>query len=329
MPPPAKSKEAAAPRKNKQEGPFKFVTLSHPKDSAAWKREVRSHAARNPFARRRRVVAYQAQAEDEDATSPQSGTLVASRRGSPVRTQGDPITLLDANNVDPFGSFCQPLTSFERLLIDHFQDANVLFNVTRIDGLEFKISPSKQQVFWRSLADHWLHASLTDIGMLASVLLFSCRHIIMEKPNEPNLAFYHHQAEFYRSVCMEQLANSLEKDQNDRVIRDDTITKTMVLASDSNLLGLKDAGLHHLKATADLIQLRDLYSDDHRPHRDSSLNRLMILFSPTGSRKDNLGGVYLGNSSHSDQTPPASARSPRSFRNPPKELVLRVGRGDG
>ncbi|KAF6833668.1 hypothetical protein CPLU01_05389 [Colletotrichum plurivorum] len=337
MSPPAKSKEAAAPKKKKkQEGPFTFVTLSHPKDSVAWKREVRSHAARNPSARRRRVAAYQAEAssgqdaeEDEEATSLQSGTLVVSRRGSPVRMQADPITLLDATNMDPFGSFCKPLTSFERLLIDHFQDANVLFNVTRIDGLEFKISPSKQQVFWRSLADHWLHASLTDIGMLASVLLFSCRHVIMEKPNEPNLAFYHHQAEFYRSVCMEQLANSLEKDQNDRVIRDDTITKTMVLASDSNLLGLKDAGLHHLKATADLIQLRDLYQDDRRPHRDSSLNRLMILFSPTGSSKDNLGGVYLGNSSQSDQTPPSTARLPRSFRSPHKELVLRIGRGDG
>lgn len=134
MPPPAKSKEAAAPRRKKQQqGPFMFVTMSHPKDSVAWKREVRSHAARNPYARRQRVAAYQAQAsscsgsvcggqdaeEDEEANSPQSQALVVSRRGSPVRTQADPITLLDATNMDPFGSFCKPLTPFERLLIDH------------------------------------------------------------------------------------------------------------------------------------------------------------------------------------------------------------------
>lgn len=196
--------------------------------------------------------------------------------------------------------------------------------------------------------------------MLASILLFSCRHMIMEKPDEPNLAFYHYQAECYRSVCMEQLANSLEKDQHDRVVRDDTITKTMVLASDSvsllvshrpssfhislspkhlclakrtyplrqNLLGLKDASQHHLKATADLIQLRDLYIDDRRPHRDTSLNRLVILFSPTGSSKEALGGVSLSDSTPSDQTPD-SPRLAKSYRNPHKELVLRVGRGDG
>ncbi|KAL0935646.1 uncharacterized protein CTRU02_210237 [Colletotrichum truncatum] len=326
----------------KQQSMFMFVQISHPSESAAWKKKVRSHAARNPHARRERVSSYQSAQEDDGLPSPRSdsrpqqtvkssprsissaGRLEVARRGKrgESKTRPSPLTVLSAAELDPFNSSVRPLSVFEQNLVHLFKEEVVLKRITQIPGMVLHISPSKAKTFWTAISHHWMHAAVTDEGMLASIFLFTCRHIYVKMgATYPDILKQH--AEIYKVALIENLWKTMEKEMRDGVINDDTITKTLTLVSDANLLNNYEDAMTHTIAAADLIKLRDGTRDSQKPERDPSLGDIRILFSENDKVDNVLGAVSFEGSSEASPTPEVKQGS---LKQKQKQLVFRLGR---
>lgn len=97
---------------------YHFVQVSHPNDSAGWKRQVRVYAARNPRARQERVNKYQVQKAKEDKAineEPQLQTNNVARASHASRI----LRVLSAASTDPFDTFVQRLRPTEKLLLHY------------------------------------------------------------------------------------------------------------------------------------------------------------------------------------------------------------------
>ncbi|TDZ16411.1 hypothetical protein Cob_v010693 [Colletotrichum orbiculare MAFF 240422] len=300
LPPPPLAKDA--PRR--REDDFTFVQITHPSDVATWKKKVRSHAARNPSARRQRVADFQdSQRRGEADANVASDAVVRSRRtgrrnlpftpnGSNIMLFG-PLTLLSASDLDPFDSFIRPLSPFEMHLMYHFKVAVVLSNIACIPDMDVRIPEKGGPVFWRSISNHWLRTAVSDIGMLASVFLLACRHVY-KRNSVAYPEIYHQHAEAYRTQCMWSLADTLKTELKTKHISDDTITKTLALASDASLMNRKEDNEAHLRSAGELIKLRQNSSKGVRDDPDSS-GRLVILFSDSDKSEHPLATVQFGN----------------------------------
>ena len=100
---------------------FQFVQISHPQDAASWKRQVRSHAAKNSRARQQRVVLYQEGKVNETQGLRAKEALGRSEhfQQSMKRATGPIKTALGGARIDPFNSFVRKVTKFESFLLDH------------------------------------------------------------------------------------------------------------------------------------------------------------------------------------------------------------------
>ncbi|KZL73632.1 hypothetical protein CT0861_09675 [Colletotrichum tofieldiae] len=283
------------------EGGLVFVPISHPSESAAWKQKVRSHAAKHTQARRQRVIAYQQTVirsrslsdgqESEGALpcsshQPLKALEVVSRKdcselnyASPLLNS--PVSLLGAARTDPFNSYHRVVTPWENQLLDHFLQYLVLQEMTCVPSLDLDILGDKGS-FWKSMASYWVHTALSDPGMLANTLLWSCRHMSAVQHRE----IYDLQATKYRFECIRLLNQTLTKEGKN--ISNLTITKTLALASDSNLTGEHDVAVKHLRAVGHMIRLQDAGQEP-----SDFLGRLIIWFTTDRSAKNVIGSANL------------------------------------
>ncbi|CCF34564.1 hypothetical protein CH063_06536 [Colletotrichum higginsianum] len=309
-------------------GGFAFVPISHPSESAAWKKKVRSHAARNHQARRQRVVAYQQTAVTTRASTPSDGQdsdgaplrpssqppetreVFASGRvlsdwnygnSHPLVHINSPISPLGAARTDPFNSFHRVVTPWEQKLLDHFMQYMVMKEMTCVPSLNLDILGDKA-AFWKSMAAHWVQTSLSDRGMLASTLLWACRHMAAVQHRD----IFNPQATRYRLECIQMLNQTLTREGKN--ISNLTITKTLALASDSNLMGEHDIAEQHLKAVGYMIRMQD---EGDTP--SDFLGRLVIWFTRDKNSKSMMGRANLD--FNTDMTPVAKVE---------KDLVYHV-----
>ncbi|KPM35891.1 hypothetical protein AK830_g10671 [Neonectria ditissima] len=201
---------------------FQFVQLSHPQDAASWKRQVRSHAAKNARARQRRVVEYQ-EGKVKDGTDPRAKGLPG-QLGQPQQPAAGSIrTALGAARTDPFDTFVRKVTKFESFLLDHFV-RQVVVHVVTCYPLR---SLSDEAEFRTGMATHWIQMAATDTGMLATLFLASCQNLSTFQHKE----FYSSIALQYKGQCITALKTALEKEGD--MISDVTITQTLALASEA------------------------------------------------------------------------------------------------
>ncbi|KAK1991664.1 hypothetical protein LX36DRAFT_663085 [Colletotrichum falcatum] len=289
--------------KTGSEGGFVFVPITHPSESAGWKRKVRSHAAKSNRARRQRVVAFQQASAKltlppgsdgqgpDGAVSHSSGRSLdalasISPRGpsdSHHRTsfQESPISLVGAARTDPFNSYHRLVAPWEKRLLDHFLQYMVLKKMVCMPNLDIDFLGDKGS-FWTSIATYWLHTALSDPGMLAATLLYSCRHLASLRHGE----VFNLQATKYRLDCIRLLNQTLTREGRD--ISNLTITKTLALASDANLTGEHDAAANHLKAVGQMVRLRD---GGQEP--SDFLGRLVIWFTGDAQSKSVIGSARV------------------------------------
>ncbi|KAK2058251.1 hypothetical protein LY76DRAFT_514606 [Colletotrichum caudatum] len=281
-------------KKDPHEGGFVFVPISHPSESAGWKRKVRSHAAKSTRARRQRVVTYQetnaqssspSDGRDSKGTPPYSSSqhpdalAMVSDRG-PLESWHRttflyiPITFVGSPRTDPFNSYSRVVTPWEKRLLDHFSQYLILKEMVCMPSVNLDILGNKGS-FWRSMASFWLHTSLSDPGMLATTLMYSCRHMAAMQHSEL-LSF---QATKYRLACIRLLNQALTTEGKD--ISNLTITKTLALASDANATGEHDAVVKHLKAAGQMVRVRNVGEEP-----PDFLGRLVIWFTADAQSKD-------------------------------------------
>ncbi|KAK1569853.1 uncharacterized protein LY79DRAFT_571106 [Colletotrichum navitas] len=282
-------------------GGFVFVPISHPSESAGWKRKVRSHAAKGIWARRQRVAAYQQ--ANAQSSSPSDGqypegtpplsssqhpkalTLVSCRGSSKPDHRNafppGPISFLSAARTDPFNSYNRAIAPWEKRLLDHFMQYLILEEMVFMPSLNIDIAGDNVS-FWTSICTYFLQASLSDPGMLATTLLYSCRHMAAKQRNE----IFSLQATKYRLHCIQSLNQTLTREGKD--ISQLTIAKTIALASDAYFTGEYDAAEKHLKAVGQMARVKDggLDSSDF-------LGRLVIWFAGDAQSKDMIGTLKL------------------------------------
>ncbi|KAF7556261.1 hypothetical protein G7Z17_g1538 [Cylindrodendrum hubeiense] len=208
---------------------FQFVQLSHPQDAASWKRQVRSHAAKNARARQRRVVQYQegkAKDKSESRSSTNLGHLEHSQQPNTVVVSSI-TTALSAARTDPFDTFVRKVTKFESFLLDHYDS-------------EFRTG----------MATHWIHMAATDTGMLATLFLISCQNLSTLQHNE----FYSAIAMHYKGQCIMALKTALAKEGD--MFSDATITQTLALASEATVTGDHAAEQQHAEAAEKMVSMR-------------------------------------------------------------------------
>ncbi|KAK1975185.1 hypothetical protein LZ30DRAFT_738347 [Colletotrichum cereale] len=287
--------------KGSQEDGFVFVPISHPSESAVWKQRVRSHAAKNFRARRQRVVAHQqtnaclrslSNVLDPEGGSSYSSSqhpkalAVVSRIG-PLESNhfntfpNSPISLLGAARTDPFNSFHRVVTPWEKQLLDYFLQYLVLKEMVCMPALNLDILGEKG-LFWTSLATYWLHTSLSDPGMLAGTLLWSCRHMAAMQHDD----ICNYQATRYRLDCIRFLNQTLTREGKD--ISNLTITKTLALASDANFTGEHDAAAKHLDAVGQMVKVKDREQEP-----SDFLGRLVIWFTSDARSKNTMVKVNI------------------------------------
>jgi hypothetical protein len=107
-------------------GAFEFVHLSHPDDAASQKHRVRSHASRNPAARREGVSRHQKELQKKtNDTRKAPKTLIENHVTLSYEhyvgsaNVGFTLMALSAARTDPFDTFVRNLTAFEAFLLDH------------------------------------------------------------------------------------------------------------------------------------------------------------------------------------------------------------------
>ncbi len=98
---------------------FHFVQISDPHNSASWKRQVRSHAARNARARQQRVIQYQKDNTQVSRLHAKETPDDAANPVQPTYTYGPIFTALGAARTDPFHTFARKMTNFENFLLDY------------------------------------------------------------------------------------------------------------------------------------------------------------------------------------------------------------------
>ncbi|KAH7176441.1 hypothetical protein EDB81DRAFT_37583 [Dactylonectria macrodidyma] len=226
---------------------FQFVQLSHPQDAASWRRQVRSHAAKNSRARQQRVIQYQEGKAKETQDSRAKEALYQSEHPQEhgILVTGSVTTVLGAARTDPFDTFVRKLSKFESFLFDHFVNQVVLHVVTC-----YPMNPMDEADFRQGMATHWVRLASTDVGMLASLFLASCRNLA----NFQHAEFYTAAMLRYKGECIVTLKSALA--QEDGVVSDVTITKTLVLASEALLAGDHAATQQHSQAAKKMVAMR-------------------------------------------------------------------------
>jgi hypothetical protein len=110
---------------SQRRGGLHFVHLTHPDDAGKWKRQVRSHAARNSPARQKRVIRHQNEKANDVMTldRAEANSSACSRVSGNVVSQDtcipDISLALSAARTDPFDTFVSQITRFESFLLDY------------------------------------------------------------------------------------------------------------------------------------------------------------------------------------------------------------------
>ncbi|KAL6401397.1 hypothetical protein AUP68_15267 [Ilyonectria robusta] len=227
---------------------FQFVQLSHPQEAASWKRQVRSHAAKNARARQRRVVQYQEDKLKENSelrSTEAPGRSEHSEKPNSLAA-GSITTALSAARSDPFDTFARKVTKFESFLLDHFVK-HVALHVVTCYPLR---SLSEETELRTGMSTHWVHMAAQDPGMLAILLLSSCRNL----SNFQHKEYYARIALHYKGQCIATLKADLEKEGD--MVSDATITKTLGLASEATLTGDYAAVQQHSQAAEKMVSMR-------------------------------------------------------------------------
>ncbi|KIM92977.1 hypothetical protein OIDMADRAFT_184962 [Oidiodendron maius Zn] len=237
---------------SRRRGGLHFVHLTHPDDAGKWKRQVRSHAARNSPARQNRVIRHQNEKANHvkttdiseahsSAYSCVSGNVVSQDTCIP-----DISVALSTARTDPFDTFVRKTTQFERFLLDYFVNY-----VVRQAVICFPFRATADEVSFRQgMATHWVQMAATDAGMLAAIFLAACRHL----SENHHLQVFSTLALQYRGQCISALNTSIS--QEETVVSDLTITKTLALASDAILTSDYAASNRHIDAARLMVTAR-------------------------------------------------------------------------
>ncbi|KAL2214311.1 hypothetical protein CC79DRAFT_1363086 [Sarocladium strictum] len=258
---------------------FEFVDCSEPdQNGPPRRRTVRSHAARNPVARRDRVLQYQREREErarkeaeeaEEAAEQEMeqtlerqlfGDVYVIERGPwsapcapkmalancSLHRHPAPLDVLTSARSDPFGCLGTGLRSVDYFLLDHF-NCMVWAGI----GTYVLCTPEEREYWCGRIRRHWVQMASEDPGVMAAISAACCRHLDMVSGTN---AYRHLALEHYARIVA-----SVREDLSDENAqpKDTTIIKTISLATEAIAEDDSETAMRHVSAAVRMYQLQD------------------------------------------------------------------------
>lgn len=246
-----------------KERKFRFVNIDNPTQlSRQFRRQVRSHVARETYgkARRARMKEYLKESEGDRKDADKFKTRTQETvHGPPVQdtpsTGSSLVTLLSANRQDPFNSFAVPIHRIEHFLLDHCKYLATGRN--RAFGYVDKMLPTVVNIVIHRRSEHcpsltsrqdaeyykghmtteWIPFTVRDPELLPSIFLGACRDLAMAYVYEPLKQMFENLAIKYKVICIRALATSLGS--KSLALDDAAVVKAIALTNDEVRTALK------------------------------------------------------------------------------------------
>ncbi|KAK8054790.1 hypothetical protein PG993_000017 [Apiospora rasikravindrae] len=236
---------------------FVFINTAHPSEASTPRSlsQIRSHAARENRARRAaRTQARPAAIErtkgqlrrrSQPISNPAESSRLRAQEATALAPEG--MLVLSFSTADPHWSPVRPLSAQETLLLDHYINHVILFNRGRCH----EAGSSAPPWFTSMQLKCWVPFALADPGLLAALLLQSCRSL--EKSiGRPGSYAETYMA--YKQQCIRWVNKCVSSEQ--QRASDVTISMVMVLLTESYILGNLEEWKVHLGAHTRMLELR-------------------------------------------------------------------------
>ncbi|KAK8021927.1 hypothetical protein PG990_007065 [Apiospora arundinis] len=240
---------------------FLFLNTAHPSEASTPRslRRIRSHVAKENRARAARTRPT-ADAKAQYRVRQRKQTINSSITSSPCQTKGGedaekkcetailPPILPDQSfsAVEPQWNPVRTLSAREIVLLDHYINHVILANKGRCHTAGI----SAQPWFTSMQLKCWLPFALADPGLLAALLLQSCRSL----ESLGTLGSYGDMYATYKQQCLRWVNECVSYEH--RRASDASIAMVMVLLTESYVLGNLEEWKVHLDAHARMLKLR-------------------------------------------------------------------------
>ncbi|KAK8096253.1 hypothetical protein PG999_014275 [Apiospora kogelbergensis] len=236
---------------------FLFINTAHPSEASTSKSlsRIRSHAAKEMRARAAKIherTKYRARRSQQAISDPTGTSRRRAQRGEdgekrstallPQRVLAQPLAV-----KEPHWNLVRTLSAHETSLLDHYIHHVILTNKGRC--LETGIDA--QPWFTSMQLKCWLPFALADPGLLATLLLQSCRSL--ESTGDSG-SYYTATYANYKQQCIQWVNHCLSSE--DRRTSDATVAMVMVLLTESYVLGNREEWKVHLDAHTRMLELR-------------------------------------------------------------------------
>ncbi|KAK8087545.1 hypothetical protein PG997_002506 [Apiospora hydei] len=245
---------------------FLFINTAHPSEASTPKSlsQIRSHAAKENRARQAaRTQAHPAAIERtksqlrrrrQPISDPTGSSRLRAQEPAEEAKTGHAALAPEAVPVpsfptkDPHWNPVRPLSARETLLLDHYINHVILFNRGRCREGGGSSSPPW---FTSMQLKCWLPFALADHGLLASLLLQSCRSLesSIGRPGSYTDTYM-----VYKQKCIQWVNECVSSEH--RRASDATISMVTVLLTESYILGNLDEWNVHLGAHTRMLELR-------------------------------------------------------------------------
>jgi len=236
---------------------------------------IRSTAAKEAHALRRRIRTAQYQADKDKAAA----------RFPTIPQCHDSWTVLATTRVDPFASFAMQLTARDKFLFDHYVTILIPHWVAQpFPRQQQQLRGTTDSTARRALYNDMACLAVTDAGLLTTTMLAACRHLSRHARVQPPgvraapLEYYLTTAMEYKSRCVKSVIDDIARrsrvqslspqvscqdivlaDRQHKVkqveVDNVTLTKIMVLVLDEIWLGDIVMARHHLLGAMKIVDL--------------------------------------------------------------------------
>ncbi|KAH7118392.1 hypothetical protein EDB81DRAFT_701451 [Dactylonectria macrodidyma] len=175
---------------------FQFVNVSNPGNPASSETRTltHSHAIRQAHAKERRLRMQRYHSETSQVNVGEHETTALEPRFP------GPLSQIPDNSRDPFSTLPRSMSSQEYFLLDYYVRSVVPNMVTHCST--FNSVGNLEMLIIRD----WVSLAIMDAEFLSAILLGACRHILRDRPDDPNFT---RMALRYRQTCLQALRQTI------------------------------------------------------------------------------------------------------------------------
>ncbi|KAL7953844.1 hypothetical protein V8C34DRAFT_317832 [Trichoderma compactum] len=221
---------------------LEFINTSHPHDatSSTAISSIRSHAARSIHASHRASIS-QPKGSERGRTQMGTNELYLLSRNWQVNLMVPVYSGL-------LNCFARPMTKFEHFLLDYYAASIIP------DSHRWCRHGDEETLFIERVKLYWLPFVVTESGLLAGILLSSCRNLALRGHRAQENHEYSQLAMMYKLECIRSVNEAIAAEG--LTITETTIAKTLLLCADEFMCDDLNALALHFEGMNNMIKLK-------------------------------------------------------------------------